>query len=376
MTRRLRRSMLGMLVMEEKGMAKIVVLRGDGIGPEVIEEGLKVLKASARRYGIPLEFQEALLGGVAIDATGDPLPAETLRCCTEADAILHGAVGGTKWDTLPAEIRPERGLLRLRQALQLYANLRPVRLFPSLLEASPLKREVIEGTDLIIFRELIGGLYYGTPRGIEKHGEDERAVDTLSYTTTEIVRIARLAFHAAAGRRKKVTSVDKANVLISSQLWRRTLLQVAEDFPEISLEHMLVDNCAMQLIHNPRQFDVIVTENMFGDILSDEAAVISGSIGLIPSASLGAARGLYEPIHGTAPNIVGTGRANPIGTILSAALLLRHSLKHEEAAAAIEAAVEGVLAQGYRTPDLKQPGTQVIGTQQMGDRIAHAVETA
>lgn len=357
-------------------MATIVILRGDGIGPEVVDEGLKVLEAAARRYGITLEFQEALLGGAAIDATGDPLPAETLRRCREADAVLLGAVGGPKWDTLPVDVRPEQGLLRLRKALQLFANLRPVRLFPSLLEVSPLKRDVIDGTDLIIFRELTGGLYYGTPRGIERQGEEERGVDTLSYTTSEIARIARLAFQAAEGRRKKVTSVDKANVLMSSQLWRRVLLQVAQDFPRVSLEHMYVDNCAMQLVRNPRQFDVIVTENMFGDILSDEAAVIAGSIGLIPSASLGAARGLYEPIHGTAPDIVGTGRANPIGTVLSAALLLRHSLKHEAAAAAIEAAVEGVLAQGYRTPDLKQPGTQVIGTQQMGDRIAHAVETA
>lgn len=357
-------------------MANIVILRGDGIGPEVVEEGLKVLRAAARRYGIALEFQEALLGGAAIDATGDPLPEETLRCCREADAILLGAVGGAKWDALGADVRPERGLLRLRQALQLYANVRPVRLVPPLLDASPLKREVVEGTDLIIFRELTGGLYYGTPRGIERDGEGERAVDTLSYTTAEITRIARLAFHAAQGRRKKVTSVDKANVLMSSQLWRRTLVQVAQEFPDVSLEHVLVDNCAMQLIYNPRKFDVIVTENMFGDILSDEAAVIAGSIGLLPSASLGAAGGLYEPIHGTAPEIVGTGQANPIGTILSTALLLRYSLKQEEAAATIEAAVENVLAQGYRTPELKQPGTHVIGTQRMGDLIAHAVETA
>lgn len=354
-------------------MATIVVLRGDGIGPEVVEEGLKVLRAAAARSRMALEFHEGLIGGVAIEATGDPLPEETVRRCREADAILLGAVGGPKWDGLPADRRPERGLLRLRHTLQLYANMRPVRIFPPLLEASPLKREVIEGTDLIIFRELTGGLYYGTPRGIDRQGEDERAVDTLSYTTSEIARVARHAFRAAAGRRKKVTSVDKANVLASSQLWRRVVGEVARDFPDITLEHMLVDNCAMQLISNPRQFDVIVTENMFGDILSDEAAVIAGSIGLIPSASLGDARGLYEPIHGTAPDLAGTGQANPIGTILSAALLVRHSLKREEAATAIEAAVAGVLAQGYRTPDLRRPGTQVIGTRQMGDLIAHAV---
>lgn len=357
-------------------MAKIVVLRGDGIGPEVVEEGLKVLRVAARRYKISPHLQEALLGGAAIDATGEPLPAETLRLCEGAEAILLGAVGGSKWDSLPADKRPEHGLLKLRKALDLYANLRPLRLFSSLLDVSPLKRDVIEKTDFVIFRELSSGIYYGTPRGIERHGEEERAVDTLSYTTSEIARIARLAFQAAAGRRKKVTSVDKANVLMSSQLWRRVLVKVAESFPRVSLEHMYVDNCAMQLVRSPRQFDVIVTGNMFGDILSDEAAVIAGSIGLIPSASLGPAAGLYEPIHGTAPDIVGTGQANPIGTILSVALLLRYSLKHEEAATTIEAAVERVLDQGYRTRDLKQVGTRVVGTQQMGDLIAQAVETA
>ncbi|MFQ5657294.1 MAG: 3-isopropylmalate dehydrogenase [Candidatus Methylomirabilales bacterium] len=357
-------------------MATIVVLRGDGIGPEVVEESLKVLRAAARRYTLTLKFHEALLGGAAIDATGDSLPEQTLQRCREADAILLGAVGGPKWDTVPPDKRPERGLLRLRQALQLYANLRPVRLFLPLLEASPLKRDVIDGTDLIIFRELTGGLYYGTPRGIEPHGEEEKGVDTLIYTTSEIVRIARMAFHAAQGRRKKVTSVDKANVLMSSQLWRRVMMQLAMEFPEITLDHMLVDNCAMQLIRNPRQFDVIVTENMFGDILSDEAAVIVGSIGLLPSASLGVTGGLYEPVHGTAPDIAATDQANPIGAILSAALLLRYSLKQEEAANAIEAAVKQVLEQGYRTEDLRQPRTQVVGTQRMGDLIAAAVETS
>jgi 3-isopropylmalate dehydrogenase len=357
-------------------MATIIVLRGDGIGPEVVEEGLKVLRAAARRYRITLELHEALMGGVAIDATGDPLPEVTLRRCREADAILLGAVGGAKWDSLPAERRPERGLLRLRHALELYANLRPVRVFPSLLEASPLKRDVIAGTDLVIFRELTGGLYYGTPRGIEKHGEEEQGVDTLRYTTSEIARIARLAFQGAEGRRQKVTSVDKANVLMSSQLWRRVVMEVARHFPRVTLEHMYVDNCAMQLIRNPRQFDVIVTENMFGDILSDEAAVIAGSIGLLPSASLGTGGGLFEPIHGTAPDLAGTGQANPVGTILSVALLMRHSLKAEEAAAAIEGAVDRVLAQGYRTPDILGPGDQVVGTAQMGDLIARAVQTA
>ncbi|MFQ5847442.1 MAG: 3-isopropylmalate dehydrogenase [Candidatus Methylomirabilales bacterium] len=357
-------------------MATIIVLRGDGIGPEVVEEGLKVLRAVGRRFGLTLEFREALLGGAAIDATGDPLPEETLRHSKEANAILLGAVGGAKWDTLPRDKRPEQGLLRLRQGLELYANLRPVRVFAPLLEASPLKRDVIAGTDLMIFRELTGGLYYGTPRGITRRGDEEWGVDTLSYTTSEIARIARLAFQAAEERRKKVTSVDKANVLMSSQLWRRVLTEIAQEFPGITLEHMYVDNCAMQLVRNPRQFDVIVTENMFGDILSDEAAVIAGSIGLIPSASLGAGGGLFEPIHGTAPDLAGKGQANPIGTILSAALLLRYALKHTEGATAIEAAVEEVLAQGYRTPDCAQPGTQVVGTARMGDLLAHAVETA
>ncbi len=357
-------------------MAEIVVLRGDGIGPEVVAEGLKVLQVAARKYDIPLEFQEGLLGGSAIDATGEPLPAATLEYCRKADAILLGAVGGAQWDSLPPEKRPEQGLLQLRKALDLYANLRPLRLFSSLLDASPLKRDVIEGTNFVVFRELSSGIYYGTPRGIERRGEDERAVDTMSYTTSEIARIARVAFEAAVGRRKKVTSVDKANVLISSQLWRRVVIGVAQDFPGVTLEHMYVDNCAMQLIRDPRHFDVIVTGNMFGDILSDEAAVIAGSIGLIPSASLGPGAGLYEPIHGTAPDIAGSGKANPIGTILSVALLVRYSLKHEQVASAIEAAVDRVLAQGYRTPDLKQPGTQAATTQQMGDLIAQAVETA
>lgn len=355
-------------------MATIVVLRGDGIGPEVVEESLKVLRAAARRYNLSLRFRDALLGGAAIDATGDPLPQETIERCREADAVLLGAVGGPKWDAVPRDKRPERGLLRLRQELQLYANLRPVRLFHHLLDASTLKRDVIDGTDLIIFRELTGGLYYATPRGIEKHGEEEKGVDTLSYTTSEIVRIARMAFHAALGRRKKVTSVDKANVLMSSQLWRRVIIQVAEEFPGVTLEHMLVDNCAMQLIRDPRQFDVIVTENMFGDILSDEAAMIAGSIGLLPSASLGATGGLYEPVHGTAPDIAGTGQANPIGTILSAALLLRYSLKQARVATAIETAVERVLAQSYRTEDLRQPGTEIVDTQRIGDLITAAVE--
>lgn len=357
-------------------MATIVVIRGDGIGPEVVEEGLKVLKAAAKRFSLAFDFQDALLGGAAIDATGDPLPAETLRRSRQADAILLGAVGGPTWDALPREKRPEQGILGLRQALQLYANLRPVRCFPPLLEASPLKREVIDGTDLIIFRELTGGLYYGTPRGIDWQGEEERAVDTLCYTTSEIARIARLAFQAAAGRRQKVSSIDKANVLSSSQLWRRVVTEVAHGFPGVTLEHMLVDTCAMQLIRNPRQFDVILTENMFGDILSDEAAVIAGSIGLVPSASLGGAAGLYEPIHGAAPDIAGTGQVNPIGTILSAALLLRYSLKQEKAATAIEEAVEQVLVRGYRTAEIMQPGTERVGTQRMGELIALAVEKA
>ena len=357
-------------------MAKIAVLQGDGVGPEVIREAMKVLKSAGGRFGIPLEFEEGIVGGIAIDIRGAPLPPETRELCGRSDAILFGAVGGPKWDSLPVDRRPERGLLSLRKELQLYANLRPVTLFPPLIDASPLKREIVEGVDLLVLRELTGGLYFGEPKGIRPapDGRGEQAVDTMIYTTPEIERIARIGFEIAAQRRKRLTSVDKVNVLASSQLWRRVVTEVAKEFPQIELEHMLVDNCAMQLIREPRRFDVVLTENTFGDILSDEAAMLAGSIGMLPSASLGDGTALYEPIHGSAPDIAGQDKANPLATILSAAMLLRHSLRHELAAASIEAAVGQVLAKGYRTPDIWQPGTDLlVGTRQMGDLVAEHV---
>ncbi|MGH7429441.1 MAG: 3-isopropylmalate dehydrogenase, partial [Candidatus Methylomirabilaceae bacterium] len=348
---------------------------GDGVGPEVIREAQKVLKGAGDRFGIPLQFEEGIVGGAAIDQRGTPLPPETRSVCDGSDAILFGAVGGPQWDNLPVDRRPEKALLALRKELHLYANLRPVTLFPSLIDASPLKREVVEGVDLLVVRELTGGLYFGEPRGIgpAPGGAGERAVDTLIYTTAEIERIARIAFQTASRRRKKVASVDKANVLASSQLWRRVVSDVAKGFPDVELEHLFVDNCAMQLIREPRRFDVLLTENMFGDILSDEAAMLAGSIGMLPSASLGEGTALYEPIHGSAPDIAGQDRANPLAAILSSAMLLRHSLRQETAAAAVEQAVAKVLDQGYRTHDIIQPGTAEVGTSKMGDLVAGRV---
>jgi 3-isopropylmalate dehydrogenase len=354
-------------------MATIAVLPGDGIGPEVTQQAVKVLRAVGIRFQLSLDFWEASIGGTAFEALGTPLPDETLDVCRRTDAILFGAVGGAQWDTLPRKVRPEQGILALRKTFDLYANLRPARLFPSLADASTLKREVIEGVDLLVVRELTGGLYFGQPKGIEKIPEGERGVDTLVYTTPEIERIARLAFVAARRRRNHLTSVDKANVLASSELWRRVVIEVGKEFPEVRLDHMYADNASMQLVRQPRFFDVIVAENTFGDILSDEAAMLTGSIGLLPSASLGNGVGLYEPIHGSAPDIAGQDKANPIATILSAAMLLEYSLKAGTPAAAIEAAVSRVLDQGYRTPDIQQPGTLLVGTRRMGDLIAEAI---
>ncbi|MBI3989311.1 MAG: 3-isopropylmalate dehydrogenase [candidate division NC10 bacterium] len=354
-------------------MPKIAVLPGDGIGPEVTQETVKVLKVAAERFALSLVFEEGLLGGSAIDATGSPLPKETVRLCKESDAILFGAVGGPKWDALSTPIRPERGLLNLRRELSLYANLRPAKVFAALIDASPLKRAVVEGADILVVRELIGGIYYGDPKGIEKTPEGERAVDTCIYTTHEVKRIAEVAFQAALKRRRKVTSVDKANVMATSELWRGVVREVAEAYPEVTLEHMYSDNCAMQLVRDPKQFDVIVADNLFGDLLSDEAAMIVGSIGLLPSASLGTGTGLYEPVHGSAPDIAGKDLANPLAAILSAAMLLRYSLDHDEAARAVERAVEEVLHQGYRTIDIAQTGTKQISTKRMGDLVAEAL---
>ncbi len=354
-------------------MAIIAVLPGDGIGPEVTREAEKVLRAIARRYHLTLEFHEAPIGGAAYELAGTPLPDQTLGVCRRADAILFGAVGGPRWDGLPRKVRPEQGILALRKAFDLYANLRPARLFPALAEASSLKREVIDGVDLLVIRELTGGLYFGQPKGIEKVPEGERGVDTLIYTTPEIVRIARVAFEAAQRRRKHLTSVDKANVLATSELWRRVVSEISAAFPEVRLEHMYVDNASMQLVRQPRSFDVLLAENTFGDILSDEAAMLTGSIGLLPSASLGEGMGLYEPIHGSAPDIAGQDQANPIAAILSGAMLLEYSLEAAAAAAAIQDAVSRVLDQGYRTPDIQQPGTQMVGTRQMGDLITEEI---
>ena len=357
-------------------MATIAVLPGDGIGPEVTREAVKVLRAAATRFHLVLTFQEAPVGGTAFEAAGTPLPDQTLALCRQADAILFGAVGGPRWETLPRKVRPEQGILALRKAFDLYANLRPAKAFPALADASTLKREVIEGVDLLVVRELTGGLYFGEPKGIERVPGGERGVDTLIYTTPEIERIARVAFEAAQRRRRRLTSVDKANVLASSELWRRVVTAVSAAYPNVRLDHLYVDNAAMQLVRQPKSFDVIVAENTFGDILSDEAAMLTGSIGLLPSASLGNSIGLYEPIHGSAPDIAGQDVANPIAAILSAAMLLTYSLKAAEAAAAIEAAVSHALDQGYRTPDIQQPGTQTVGTRRMGDLVAEAVRAA
>ena len=354
---------------------KIALLPGDGIGAEVTPEARRVLEVVGKAIGVSFEFEGGLVGGAAIDATGGPLPEASLRICRQADAILFGAVGGPKWDNLPQEARPERGLLRIRKELDLFANLRPAKCFPMLVDASPLKRSVVEGTDLMVIRELTGGLYFGEPRGREAlPGGGERALNTMSYTTKEIERVVRAAFDVAMKRRKRLASVDKANVLIVSQLWRDTVNRVAKDYPQVAVEHVLVDNCAMALVHKPTHFDTLVTENTFGDILSDEAAILAGSMGMLPSASLGDTGGLYEPVHGTAPDIAGKGVANPIAAILSAAMLLRYSLNRGADADRIEAAVLKVLEAGHRTADIRSAGDRPVGTQQMGDLVTREVE--
>lgn len=349
--------------------ARIVALPGDGIGPEVVSEGAKVLQIVAQRYSHRFTFEDALVGGCAIEATGSPLPQRTVEACERADAVLLGAVGGPRWSDPTATVRPEQGLLGLRQALGLYANLRPVRLYKELLDASPLRPERLEALDLLFVRELTGGIYFG-PRQEATEG-DGTAYDTMVYSVPEVRRIAHTAFRLAKQRRRKVTSVDKANVLAASRLWRKVVTEVAAEYPCVALEHMLVDAAAMQLLRRPADFDVIVTANMFGDILTDEASMLAGSLGMLPSASLGDShRGLYEPIHGSAPDIAGQGIANPLATILSAAMLLRHSLELEDEAQAIEEAVEAVLSEGYRTQDIHVEGTSLVGTREMGDLIA------
>jgi len=351
-------------------MYKIAALPGDGVGREVMPEAIKVLEVVAAKFGHGFECREALIGGSAIDARGAPLPEETAILCENADAVLFGAIGGPKWDSLDYSVRPERGILGLRRRLGLYANLRPAKLFEPLVEASPLKPEVIRGLDLILVRELLGDVYFGQPRGVESIPGGKRGVNTMTYTSEEIRRISDLAFQIARGRRRKVASVDKANVLEVSQLWREVVSDVGKKYPDVELEHLYVDNCAMQLMRNPKQFDVIVTGNMFGDILSDEAAMLTGSIGMLPSASLGGKVALYEPIHGSAPDIAGKGKANPIAMILSAAMMLQHSFGLQKEAEEIERAVISVLAEGYRTEDIQQRGVRLVSTKDMGNLIA------
>ncbi len=354
---------------------RIAVLPGDGIGPEVTAEAVRVLEAVGKRSGVSFAFTTALIGGAAIDATGGPLPKETLELCRSSQAILFGAVGGPKWDHLPQEQKAERGLLAIRKDLDLYANLRPAVCFPMLVDASPLKRSVVEGTDIMVIRELTGGLYYGEPRGIERFADGSaRAVNTMVYTSREIERVARVGFEVARKRRRKLTSVDKANVLVVSTLWREVVTRVGQEYPDVTLEHILVDNCSMALVQRPTQFDTIVAENTFGDILSDEAAILAGSMGMLASASMGGTVGLYEPVHGTAPDIAGQGIANPIAAVLSAAMLLRYSLDRVDDADRVEGAVRRVLEGGHRTRDIAEPGGQTVGTREMGDLIVGALE--
>lgn len=351
---------------------RIAVLAGDGIGPEVMAEAVRVLAAAARRFGFDYTLEEALVGGAAYDATGSPLPPETLALCREADAVLFGAVGGEQWDGLPRHLRPETGaLLPLRKELGLYANLRPVRTFRPLLHTSPLRAEVLgDGVDIMFIRELTGGLYFGQPKGRQTFEGVERTVDTMAYTDAEMELAIRLGFETARGRRGHLTSVDKANVLETSRRWREIATAMAKEYPDVRLDHMYVDNCAMQLIRNPRSFDTVVTENTFGDILTDEGATLAGSIGMLASASLGRGKAaLYEPIHGTAPDIAGQGLANPLAQILSMAMMLRYSLGQPAAADAVEAAVGAVLEAGLRTGDLRQEGCRTLGTAAMGDAV-------
>jgi 3-isopropylmalate dehydrogenase len=351
---------------------KICVMPGDGIGREIITQALRVLEAVGKKYGRSFETEEALLGGAAIDATGGPLPEATVTLCQAADAVLLGAVGGPKWDTLDPSIRPERGLLGIRKALGLFANLRPASLFQELKQACYLRPDIVaKGIDLLVVRELTGGAYFGTPKGIEVRDGEKVGFNNMIYSEHEIRRIAKVGFEAAMKRRKKLCSVDKANVLDVSRLWREIVLEVARGYPEVELSHMYVDNAAMQLVRDPSQFDVIVTENLFGDILSDEASVITGSIGMLPSASLGEKNpGLFEPIHGSAPDIAGQDKANPLATILSVAMLLRYSSADMAAEAeAIEAAVQKTLQQGYRTGDIREEGCRLVGCKAMGDAV-------
>src|SRR6184192_1227875 len=351
----------------------LTVLPGDGIGPEVTQEAIRVLEEVAQTYRHQLSVVQKLIGGVALLASKDPLPDDTLQACLSSAAVLLGAVGGPSFDSFPAHLRPESGLLRLRRELGVFANLRPAVCFPALEDCSPLRPEVVRGTDILIVRELLGGIYFGEPRVTQGASGNREALDTMRYTEPEIERIARMAFELARTRRRKVTSVDKANVLDCSRLWRDVVTRVAQEYPDVTLSHMYVDSAAMLLVSRPADFDVLLTENMFGDILSDQAGGTVGSLGLLASASIGGAVGLYEPVHGSAPDIAGKGTANPLGAILAVAMLLRHSLKLESEARCIEAAVSDALNAGYRTRDLAKSGQSPLSTTEMGRKVVEAV---
>jgi 3-isopropylmalate dehydrogenase len=355
---------------------RITLLPGDGIGPEIMAVSVDVLKVVGQQFNLEFDFQSALIGGAAIDATGEPLPQATLDTCRNSDAVLLAAIGGYKWDTLPRNLRPETGLLGLRSGLELFANLRPAKILPQLVDASSLKREVVEGIDIMVVRELTGGVYFGQPKGIfTTESGEKRGVNTMAYTESEIDRIAKVGFETAQKRGKKLCSVDKANVLDVSQLWRDRVTQLSAEYSDVELSHMYVDNAAMQLVRWPKQFDTILTSNLFGDILSDAAAMLTGSIGMLPSASLGASGpGVYEPVHGSAPDIAGQDKANPIAQVLSAAMMLRYGLNQPEASDRIEQAVMQVLDQGYRTGDIMSEGKTLVGCRAMGDALIQALE--
>lgn len=356
-------------------MKKIAVIKGDGIGPEIVLGAIKVLNVISEKYNFPFVYTDVLMGGIAIDKTGVPLPQETIDTCKNSDAVLLGSVGGPKWDKLPGNSRPEAGLLGIRKELEVFANLRPAILFPQLKEASALKPEILKNNiNIMVIRELTGGIYFGERSRIDLAGGGQKACDTMAYSTYEIERIARVGFETARKRTKKLTLVDKANVLESSRLWREVVTKMASDYPDVTLEVQLVDSCAMQLIRNPGQFDTILTENMFGDILSDEASMLTGSLGMLPSASLGnSTLGIYEPIHGSAPDIAGQNKANPIATIMSIAMMLRYSFNMEDAAKDVEDAVSKVLDKKFRTFDIMQPGMKSVGTSEMSDLIAKEI---
>ncbi len=366
----------GGLVLNMKKEFNITVFPGDGIGPEVVQEALKILKIIEAKLELKISVSEAPVGGAGYEATGHPLPDASLELARNADAVLLGAVGGPKWENIDFSLRPERALLGLRSNLGLYANLRPARIFPALVDASTLKREVVDGLDLLVVRELTGGIYFGEPRGVDTLEDGtRRGFNTLVYTEPEVERIARIAFDVARKRNKSVCSVDKANVLESTGFWREIVANIHSGYSDVNLSHMYVDNCAMQLVRNPKQFDVILTTNLFGDILSDEASMLTGSIGMLPSASLGEKYAMYEPIHGSAPDIAGQELANPLATILSVGMMFKYSLDCEEANLWIETAVESVLAKGVRTRDIMSSGMEEVGTKEMGDLVAEELET-